>query len=96
MDAVDMGLAQHHPALGGGGPLCRRRRALCDGRNLRCPSLRPAALCSFVNDELSPAALAARVVLGDCVRELVQSGHWIGAAKSHIRPFRGAATHHDS
>ena len=52
----------------------------CDGRNLRCPSLPAAALCSLSDDELSPAALAARVVLGDCVRELVQSGRWIGAA----------------
>ena len=43
------------------------------------PAFRPAALCSLSDDELSPAALAARVVLGDCVRELVQSGHWVGA-----------------
>ena len=63
-------------------------------RNLRCmhdapqdvlveiedgPAYRPAALCSLSDDELSPAALAARVVLGDCVRELVQSGRWVGA-----------------
>ena len=44
------------------------------------PAFRPAALWSLSDDELSPAALAARVVLGDCVRELVQSGRWIGAA----------------
>ena len=43
------------------------------------PAYRPAALCSLSDDELSPAALAARVVLADCVRELVQSGQWIGA-----------------
>ena len=32
-------------------------------------------LCSLSDDELSPAALAARVVLADCARELVKSGH---------------------
>ena len=31
------------------------------------------------NDELSPAALATRVVLADCARTLVQSGTWVGA-----------------
>lgn len=43
---------------------------------------RKAALCSLSDDELSPAALAARVVLMDCARQLVQSGHWVGAALS--------------
>lgn len=41
---------------------------------------RDAALCSLSDDELSPAGLAARVVLLDCARQLVKSGHWIGAA----------------
>lgn len=40
---------------------------------------RNAALCSLSDDELSPAALAARVVLLDCTRRLVQSGAWMGA-----------------
>lgn len=40
---------------------------------------RKAALCSLSDDELSPAALAARVVLMDCVKQLVQSGNWVGA-----------------
>lgn len=35
-------------------------------------------LCSLGNDELSPAALAARVVLNDCVRDLVQDRRWQG------------------
>jgi len=48
------------------------------------PAFRPAALCSLSDDELSPAALAARVVLADCVRELVQSGRWIGAVLAPI------------
>ncbi len=37
-------------------------------------------LCSLSDDELSPAALATRVVLADCARELVRSGRWIGAS----------------
>ncbi|MDP3700255.1 MAG: LysR substrate-binding domain-containing protein [Hylemonella sp.] len=37
------------------------------------------ALCSLSDDELSPAALATRVVLADCARELVRSGRWVGA-----------------
>ncbi|MDH1475095.1 LysR substrate-binding domain-containing protein [Comamonas thiooxydans] len=41
---------------------------------------RKAALCSLSDDELSPAALAARVVLTDCARQLVQSGVWRGAS----------------
>ncbi|MFN3731210.1 LysR substrate-binding domain-containing protein [Comamonas testosteroni] len=41
---------------------------------------RKAALCSLSDDELSPAALAARVVLTDCARQLVRSGVWRGAS----------------
>ena len=37
------------------------------------------SLCSLSDDELSPAALAARVVLADCARELVREGRWAGA-----------------
>ena len=36
------------------------------------------AICSLSDDELSPAALAARVVLADCARELVRSKQWLG------------------
>jgi LysR family transcriptional regulator, regulatory protein for tcuABC len=36
------------------------------------------AICSLSDDELSPAALAARVVLADCARELVTSKQWQG------------------
>ena len=47
---------------------------------LRDPlALRANTLCSLSDDELSPAALAARVVLADCAREAVQSGRWVGA-----------------
>jgi LysR family tcuABC transcriptional regulator len=36
-------------------------------------------LCSLSDDELSPAALAARVVLADCARQVVAAGRWQGA-----------------
>jgi LysR family transcriptional regulator, regulatory protein for tcuABC len=36
-------------------------------------------LCTLPEDELSPVALAARVVLLDCARTLVRTGHWTGA-----------------
>lgn len=41
------------------------------------------ALCSLSDDELSPAALATRVVLADCARALVRSGQWRGARLIH-------------
>ena len=44
---------------------------------------RPAMLCGLSEDELSPAALAARVVLRDCAEQLVTSGTWAGATLSH-------------
>lgn len=40
---------------------------------------RANSLCSLSDDELSPAALAARVVLADCASEAVRSGRWVGA-----------------
>ena len=36
-------------------------------------------LCSLSEDELSPVALAARVVLRDCAQQLVSQGIWTGA-----------------
>jgi len=44
---------------------------------------RTNALCSLSDDELSPAALATRVVLADCARELVRSGQWLGTRLVH-------------
>jgi LysR family tcuABC transcriptional regulator len=35
-------------------------------------------LCSLSEDELSPAALAARVVLKDCVKSMVETHAWTG------------------
>jgi len=46
-------------------------------------AVRLNSLCSLSDDELSPAALAVRVVLAGCARELVQAGHWGGARLSH-------------
>lgn len=44
---------------------------------------RLSSLCSLSNDELSPAALAARVVLSVCARDLVRTGGWMGARLTH-------------
>ena len=44
---------------------------------------RSNALCSLSDDELSPAALATRVVLADCARALVRSGQWAGTRLTH-------------
>lgn len=40
---------------------------------------RPNLLASVSDDELSPAAIAARVVLADVARQLVREGRWAGA-----------------
>lgn len=44
---------------------------------------RSNALCSLSDDELSPAALATRVVLADCARAQVRSGAWEGTRLIH-------------
>jgi LysR family tcuABC transcriptional regulator len=79
MDAVDAGLGctlQPWAALGRFPDAAQRfhLREISDARARRVNTL-----CSLSDDELSPAALAARVVLADCVRELVQGGQWAGA-----------------
>ncbi|MES2949511.1 MAG: LysR substrate-binding domain-containing protein [Pseudomonadota bacterium] len=48
-----------------------------------CHARRKNLLFSKVEDELSPAALATRVVLVDCVRKLVACGHWLGTLPMH-------------
>jgi LysR family tcuABC transcriptional regulator len=40
-------------------------------------------LCSLSEDELTPAALAVRLVLADCARTLVKTGRWNGAILCH-------------
>ncbi len=82
MDAVDQGLgATLQPwAAVGRFPDADQRFALSEIRE--AGARRPSALCSLSDDGLSPAALAARVVLADCVRALVAEGRWRGATLS--------------
>lgn len=83
MDAVDAGLGctvQPWAALGRFPDAGERFRLseISDPQARRLNSL-----CSLSDDELSPAALAARVVLADCARQLVNDGRWAGARLSH-------------
>lgn len=61
-----------------------------DGTRLRWAEVedpetrRSNELCSLSDDELSPAALATRVLLGRLVRELVDAGHWRGVTLPHL------------
>ena len=48
---------------------------------------RPNMIASVSDDELSPAGLAARVVLADVARRLVQEGQWPGARLRRKRDF---------
>lgn len=86
MDAVDAGLGctlQPWAALGRF-PDAADRFHLSEITDPQARRLN--SLCSLSDDELSPAALAARVVLGDCARALVREGRWAGARLS---------SHHD-
>jgi LysR family tcuABC transcriptional regulator len=79
MDAVDSGLGctvQPWAAVGRYADAARRFKLTEISDTL---AQRATALCSLSDDELSPAGLAARVVLADCAREAVQSGRWVGA-----------------
>lgn len=83
MAAVDAGLGsslQPWAALGRFEDAAQRfEAALITDKDAQRTNL----LCSLSEDELSPAALATRVVLVDCVRELVQSGAWSGTEAIH-------------
>lgn len=79
MEAVDLGLGctlQPGAALGRF-PDAAQRFALSEIADAQVR--RHNSLCSLSDDELSPAALAARVVLADCAREAVSAGRWQGA-----------------
>jgi len=79
MDAVDSGLGctvQPWAAVGRYADAGQRFKLTEISDTL---ARRATALCSLSDDELSPAALAARVVLTDCAREAVRSGRWVGA-----------------
>lgn len=80
MEAVDSGLgATLQPwAAVGRYPDAAQRFHLAEIADAQ--AWRVNVLCSLSDDELSPAALATRVVLADCARELVRSGGWSGAA----------------
>jgi LysR family tcuABC transcriptional regulator len=56
-----------------------RAAALLSKRLQDAAAHRPNFLVSLSDDELSPAALAARVVVRDVARQLVADGHWPGA-----------------
>jgi len=82
MDAVDQGLGctpQPGAALGRFADASSRFQV---SQVADAQARRANALCSLSDDELSPAALAARVVLADCVRALVAEGRWRGAKLS--------------
>ena len=86
MDAVDAGLGatvQPWAALGRFADAGERFR-LCEVVDTQARRLN--SLCSLSDDELSPAALAARVVLAARARELVQAGRWGGARWTHRVP----------
>ncbi len=79
MDAVDSGLGctvQPWAAVGRYADAAQRFKLTEISDTL---ARRATALCILSDDELSPAGLAARVVLADCAREAVRSGRWIGA-----------------
>ncbi|HSV45662.1 MAG TPA: LysR substrate-binding domain-containing protein, partial [Ramlibacter sp.] len=92
MAAVDAGLGstlQPWAALGRYPDAAQRFQC---ARLTDAPARRVNLLCTLSDDELSPAALAARVVLIDCVRSLVGEGRWFGATALTTVPD----THHTS
>jgi LysR family tcuABC transcriptional regulator len=83
MDAVRAGLActiQPHAALA---RFADAGEAFETARISDSRVRRPNFLCSVSDEELSPAALAVRVTLTDCARELVRSRRWTGARLIH-------------
>jgi len=83
MAAVDAGLGstlQPYAAVHGYGDAAQRfRLALIDDPQVRRTNL----LCSLSEDELSPAALATRVVIVECVKRLIEGGGWPGTRLWH-------------
>jgi LysR family tcuABC transcriptional regulator len=79
MDAVDNGLgATVQPrAAVGRFPDAAERFSLVEIDKLQIRHMN--SLCSLTDDELSPAAIGARLVLTHCMRELVQNGRWADA-----------------
>jgi LysR family transcriptional regulator, regulatory protein for tcuABC len=76
MDVVAGGLAA---TIQPGAATVRARRGELASLPLRdAAAQRPNFLVSLSDEELSPAALAARVVVRDVTRQLVQDGLWPG------------------
>jgi LysR family transcriptional regulator, regulatory protein for tcuABC len=77
MDAVGGGLGV---TIQPGAALARREAAAYRAVPIAGQDMvRPNQLVSLSDDELSPAGLAARVVLADVARSLVANGAWAGA-----------------
>jgi LysR family tcuABC transcriptional regulator len=92
MDAVGGGLGvtiQPGAALARRDPSSFRALAISDAHMVR-----PNQLVSLSDDELSPAGLAARVVLADVARTLVARGEWAGATlAADTRPVPSQPLH---
>lgn len=80
MEAVDAGLAGTLQPWSAMGRYADAPKRFAYSELAETQARRRNALCSLSDDELSPAALATRVVLADCARELVRSGRWVGAS----------------
>ena len=91
MAAVDAGLGSTLQPWAAMGRYPDADTRLQCARLTDAPARRVNLLCSLSDEELSPAALAARVVLGDCARSLVESGRWFGTTLIAQGPGPGAA-----
>jgi LysR family tcuABC transcriptional regulator len=77
MDAVRGGLGA---TIQPGAALARAENAaLASVQIADADAVRPNLLVSVSDEELSPAGLAARVVLAETARTLVSEGRWLGA-----------------
>jgi len=82
MDAVGAGLGATLQPWAAVARMGAEGQQLCMARISDHQVQRVNLLCALSDEELSPAALATRVVLSDCVRSLVQGGTWQGATLS--------------
>lgn len=88
MDTVRAGLAA---TIQPGAAINRLGRSRLQMARITDPWLvRRNFLVSLSENELSPAALAARIVIRDVARNLLDEGKWLGAAAS-LTPASGAA-----
>lgn len=82
MDAVRSGLGGTLQPWAAVARMSQEQESLYMARITDHQVTRVNLLCGLSDDELSPAALATRVVMADCVRGLVQSGAWQGVSIS--------------